>query len=585
LNIIDTIFQKLNSDHTQQTASPTTILKAERASKKAVKALEKAGRALAEVEREVEVVDRFNEPSPAPALSNKPVYKTYEDFPPEDLYLYAGLDCIATSELLSRLYPHTVREPKLLAPGKNGEMVETRAPAIIKSNHEILMPSLEFIIDLELNGLQYDCDENRRTSARMVREIAEFDDRIFSAIGKRINLDSGTEVGAYLYGERGFTAPFQTKSGDDSTDGQALLTLAGLDHRANLYVTPDPAFQFLADMAKRRDINSVHNTFVRTYIEDWVKRDGRIHPSYNLHGTSSFRITGDNPNLTQLPRPKHGYNVRHCFTVRDGHLFIAFDFSSAEVKILGALCKDPNILRAIAEGLDFHSFSASSMLGVPYAEFVAALKAGGELGAKYKHYRQIAKILTFSILYGSSEGGIAMQLGVSKAEAQGYIKMYFDAYPGMAGFIEDSHRMAIWNQYVVTPFGQRKQQFGTYPVFKPTAAYNAALRNSANVRVQSTTSTLGLVVFSHLNEAIKKLGGMSICTVYDSIEMEIPIERAAEAIETAFYYMDEWPVQHFDFLDLPIGVEGEIGTSWGNLQTIHRGVNQNDIGRLLSTMH
>jgi DNA polymerase-1 len=260
------------------------------------------------------------------------------------------------------------------------------------------MVAHEFIIDLEINGIVYDKARNRSFSRQMTEEILGLEDSIFSAIGKRINLDSGVEVGKLLYAEHGLTAPFTTKGGDPSTDGEALLTLAGLDPTGYQYVSPDPAKQYLADMAKRKDINSVHNTFIKTYIEDFVRRDGRIHPSYNLHGTSSFRITGDNPNLTQLPRPKHGYNVRECYTVESGHIFIAADWSSAEVKILGALSKDPALLKAIADGLDFHSFSASQMIGVPYAEFIEILgNKQHPLAKQYKLARQNAKALTFGI--------------------------------------------------------------------------------------------------------------------------------------------------------------------------------------------
>ena len=516
----------------------------------------------------------------------KPVYRTYEDFPFLDLQVYAGLDCIATSELLARTFPIITEEPDFVVPNASGQMVKTRAPAIIESIHRVEMPAHEFIIDLELNGLEYDVEENRRYSRLMTEEVLMLEDRIFSQIGKRINLDSGPEVAELLYRERGFEVPFRTKSGEPSTDGEALLTLAGLDPMGGKYVTEDPDLQFLADMAKRRDINSVHNTFIKTYVEDFVKRDGRIHPTYNLFGTSSFRITGEDPNLTQLPRAKHGYNVRSCYRVKEGNVFVAFDFSSAEVKILGALCKDPTLLKAIEEGLDFHSFSASQMLGIPYDEFMAVLgEKSNPLSKTYKTARQNAKALTFGILYGSSVNGIAMNLNISKEEAERLIALYFKTYPKIEEYVNNSHRMALWNQYVITPFGQRKQEYGTHKVFKSTAAYNAALRNSQNVRVQSTTSTLGLVVFSNLNEAIKKFGGMSICTVYDSIELEVPIERAAEAVETCFYYMDEWPVQTFDFLDLPIGVEGEIGTNWGNLETVHRGVTQAEIEAMISKMH
>jgi DNA polymerase-1 len=515
------------------------------------------------------------------------VYRTYEDFDYPSLLTYAGIDNIVTSEVLTALWTPLAKPQEILIAGPNGDPIKKTASPILKSVVETEMLCHEFIIDLEINGMLYDIERNRRISEQMTREVAEFEEKIFTAIGKRINLDSGVEVSKFLYEERGFTAPFQTKSGDDATDGAALLTLAGLNPLANQYTAPDPELQFLADMAKRKDINSVHNTFIRTYVEDFVKRDGRIHPSYNLHGTSSFRITGDNPNLTQLPRPKHGYNVRECYTVASGNVFIAFDFSSAEVKILGAICKDKNMLKAIAEGLDFHSFSASAMMGVPYDEFIHILEDDSHpLKKEYKRMRQVAKVLTFSILYGSSVGGIAKQLQLTKEEAERLVNMYFKAYPGVLDYINESHNMAKWNQKVWTPFGQYKHEYVAQPAFVKTAAYNASLRNAQNVRIQSATSTLGLVTFAHLNKAIQKIDPRckSICTVYDSVEFEVPQELAAQVIETAFYYMNEWPVEHFDWLDLPIGVEGEIGFNWGQVKEVKPGITQEAVNDILFKM-
>jgi DNA polymerase-1 len=517
----------------------------------------------------------------------KKIYRTYEDFDFSDLNTYAGIDCIVTSEILTALWPDLVKPQELLMPNRSGQPTKIKAPGIIKSVVETEMMCHEFIINLEINGMLYDIERNRAISKQMIEEVAEFDERIFTALGKRINLDSGVEVSKLLYDELGFESPFKTKSGDDATDGAALLTLAGLNPLANIYVTPDPKLQFLADMAKRKDINSVHNTFIKTYVEDFVKRDGRIHPSYNLFGTSSFRITSDNPNLTQLPRPKHGYNVRECYTIPNGYVFIAFDFSSAEVKILGAICKDKNMLKAIAEGLDFHSYSASAMMGVPYDEFIHILEDDSHpLKKEYKRMRQVAKVLTFSLLYGSSVNGIAMQLALTKEKAQELMDMYFKAYPGVKDYIEESHQMALLNQKVWTPFGQYKHEYVAQPAFKRTAAYNASLRNAQNVRIQSATSTLGLVTFAHLDQAIQKIDPRckSICTVYDSVEFEVPIERAAEVIETAFYYMNEWPVEHFDWLDLPIGVEGEIGFNWGQVKEVKPGITQQGVNDMLMKM-
>ena len=146
--------------------------------------------------------------------------------------------------------------------------------------------------------------------------------------------------------------------------------------------------------------------------------------------------------------------------------------------------------------------------------------------------------------------------------------------------------MALLNQKVWTPFGQYKHEYVAQPVFKRSAAYNASLRNAQNVRIQSATSTLGLVTFAHLNEAVKKIDPRckSICTVYDSVEFEVPIERAAEVINTAFYYMNEWPVEKFDWLDLPIGVEGEIGFNWGQVKEVKPGITQQAVNDMLFKM-
>jgi DNA polymerase-1 len=499
------------------------------------------------------------------------VFNTYEDFLFEDLVKYAGLDCIATSELLARLYPEVSKTLPLRTP--DGKV--TYAPAILDVTQKYEMPAFDFLLDMEITGIKYDCDANREISAKMVEEISQLEDLIFEQIGTRINLDSGVEVAKLLYGTMGFEPPFKTKSGEAATDGTALLTLAGLDPLAQKYVASDPDKQFLARMAKRRDINSVHNTFIKTYIEDFVKRDGRVHPSYNMIGTSGFRISGDNPNLLQLPRPKHSYNVRTCFTVEEGYVFITLDFSSAEVKALANLSKDPNMLSAIERGLDFHSFSASLMLGIPYEEYIGILNDKGHPRYKeLKLYRQIAKILTFSLLYGSSVGGIAMQLNMTKEEAQTLMDIYFKAYPGVKKFIEESHELAKLNKVIVTPFGQRKQQYGANSIFRSTAAYNASLRNSSNIRVQSPTSTMGLMTFTALDQEIRKFGARSICTVYDSIEIECPIEHAAKCVEAGYYYMNDWPVEAFDWLELPVGCDCEIGPNWGLLEGVHRGTSQ-----------
>ena len=498
-------------------------------------------------------------------------YYTYEDYPVEDLLLYAGLDTYCTLSLVQRLSRACSAEPSYIRSVNGKDKVPGKTMSIFESYDLFTTPAFNFILDLEINGIGYDVEGNKAMAARMVIEVAELERQIFAEI-PAVNLDSGIAVAEYLYTTLGLEIQSTTKTGEPSVDGEAL---AALEKKYG--------FKWLGWMAKRKDIVSIYRTFIVNYVDDFVKPDGRIHASYNLHGTSSFRISGDSPNFTQIPRPKHGYDIRTLFTPRPGYVFIALDFSSAEVKILGAVCRDPMLLKAIQEGLDFHSFSASQMYNIEYDSFVRVINSDNNpLKKDYKLKRQNSKALTFGILYGSTAAGVAANLGITFAEAEALINLYFSKFPKIKEYIADMHNEAIWNHMGVNSFGQRKMQYGTLPPFKGTSVWNGGLRNQQNVRIQGTSSSAGLACFAAGNEAIKEFGGISLATVYDSWELECPIENAAKVLELCFYYMEEWPLEKFDWLTLPIGVEAEIsGKSWGAAKGIPRGSTQAQIEEFL----
>lgn len=309
--------------------------------------------------------------------------KSYADYDPERLYLYAGLDTYVTSKMLKGLQPHIFHKPTL----KSGQVV----PSIASVYEEVVTPAFEFILDLEYNGIKYDSAGNRELNAKLEGEIGALREAIAPKVGD-INLDSGPQLSDLLYNIHGFPVLAHTQSGAPSTDGDALKALA-----------KETGEGWLNDLAKLGDLSSIRNTFVANYVKDFVKSDGRIHPTYNLHGTGSFRISGEAPNLTQLPRPKHGYNIRTLYGVPKGHTFLAFDYSSAEVKVLANICKDELLLKALGDGLDPHTFSASKMFGISYEDMRGVL--GDEdhpLYKDYKNKRQMAKAVTFGIKQGSS---------------------------------------------------------------------------------------------------------------------------------------------------------------------------------------
>jgi DNA polymerase-1 len=500
--------------------------------------------------------------------------KSYEDFPSERLYSYAGVDALVTYELLRRLMPSIKNQVKYKQ-FKDGKEESVFAPSILSEARNIKHPAMEFMLDMEINGILYDQVLNRQYDQRMCMQLATLEEEVFTGMGKSINLGSGTELSQMLYGDLGFPVTVFTKKGQPAVSGDAIKALE-----------ESTGLTWLKSLRMYTDISSVHSSFIKTYIGDWVKRDGRVHPNYNLHGTSSHRISSDNPNLLNLPKPVHGYNVRECYTVPRGYIFVTADFSSCEVKILAALCQDEKMLEAILGGLDFHSYTASVINGIPYEEFHGAIEDKNHpLHKKYKVLRGNAKAVTFGILYGSSLGGIAAGLGITQKEAENLVALYFGAFPRIKDFVEDCHKMAIANQYIFTRFGQRKMTYGTLPCFRRTAAYNASLRNSQNVMIQSTASTLGLVAFGELNRRNKLIGVNSLATVYDSIETESPLKKVAQAIDNCFVCMDDWPQEQFDWLTFPIGTDVEIGYSWGELTTVRRGVTQGEVENALRELN
>lgn len=507
-------------------------------------------------------------------MAKKITTKSYEDFHPERLYSYAGVDALATYELLRRLMP-MVKSELQYKQFKDGVESKVFAPSILSEARRIKHPAMEFMIDMEINGILYDQVLNRQYDQRMRMQLATLEDEVFTGMGKRINLGSGPELTQMLYRDLGLPVTLLTKKGQPAVSGDAIKVLE-----------ESSGLAWLKSLRLYTDISSVHSSFISTYIEDWVKSDGRIHPNYNLNGTSSHRISSDNPNLLNLPKPVHGYNPRECYVVPRGYIFVTADFSSCEVKILAALCRDEKMLEAILGGLDFHSYTASVINGIPYEEFHGTIEDKTNPNhKKYKVLRGNAKAVTFGILYGSSLGGIAMGLGITQKEAEALVALYFGAFPRIKDFVEDCHKMAVANQYIFTRFGQRKMTYGTLPCFRRTAAYNASLRNSQNVTIQSTASTLGLVAFGELNNRNKLLGVNSLATVYDSIETEAPLKRVSQAVENCFVCMDDWPQEQFDWLTFPIGTDVEIGYSWGELTTVKRGATQADIEQKLRELN
>jgi len=323
--------------------------------------------------------------------------QTFEDLPIERLFTYAGVDAIATLDILKKMWADISATPEYTLYHGSGLRKRVKAPSVLSELVNVKARALNFVVNMEVDGMLYDVSGNQEMAISMRAELDELEDRIYTGVGRRFNLASGPEVANILYNVHGLECPKRTKGGESSVDSDALDMLVD---RYDL--------SWLKDINRRKNVASVYNSFISTYIEDFLKPDGRIHPEYNLHGTSSHRISSSNPNLLNLPRPDScpPYDIRSLYIAPPGYIFLTLDFSSCEVKVLAARCKDPAMLRAIREGKDFHTYTASLINGLTYEEMHHVLesskdmlKADSALAATFKRYkklRQAAKSVTFN---------------------------------------------------------------------------------------------------------------------------------------------------------------------------------------------
>lgn len=215
--------------------------------------------------------------------------ETYEDFLFQDLNLYAGIDTIVTLDLLKRLFPIITAQPKY-SHVRGGDVVEGRAPKVLDELLNVKALALEFTCDLKITGMYYDQEANNLMGERMRIDMDDTKKRIDDMAGMDVPLSGGAFY-HFLYRTKGYRSVVQTKNGDEATSGEALEALA------KAYPEDE---ELLTDIKRYIDVRAMNNAFIEGYIEKFVKHDSRIHCDYLLHGTSSHRMSSQNPNMLNI---------------------------------------------------------------------------------------------------------------------------------------------------------------------------------------------------------------------------------------------------------------------------------------------
>jgi DNA polymerase I len=303
-------------------------------------------------------------------------------------------------------------------------------PSLQRVYREIEIPLVPVLARMEANGILIDGDELRKQSADLSRRMLAAQQKATELAGRTFNLDSPKQLQALLFDELKLPALVKTPTGQPSTNEEALEAIADQHELPRIILD-------------YRGLAKLRSTYTDKLPEMIDPDTGRVHTSYHQAGAATGRLASSDPNLQNIPiRTDDGRRIRKAFIAPPGRKLVACDYSQIELRIMAHLSEDAGLLRAFAAGADIHRATAAEVFGKPLDDV-----SGNE--------RRAAKAINFGLMYGMSAFGLARQLDIGRGEAQDYIALYFNRYPGVRDFMERTRKEAHERGYVETVFGRR----------------------------------------------------------------------------------------------------------------------------------
>ena len=292
-------------------------------------------------------------------------------------------------------------------------------------------PLVSVLARMERRGISIDRQVLSRLSGDFAQTAARVEAELQEIAGEPINVGSPKQIGDIIFGKMGITGGTKTKTGAWSTSAQILDELAEQGH------------EFPKKILEWRQVSKLKSTYTDALPEYVHPQTHRVHTTYALAATTTGRLSSNEPNLQNIPvRTEDGRKIRRAFIATPGHKLVSADYSQIELRLLAEIADIPVLKQAFRDGLDIHAMTASEMFGVPIKDMP------GEV-------RRRAKAINFGIIYGISAFGLANQLGIAREEASAYIKKYFERFPGIRAYMDETREFCRRNGYVTTLFGRK----------------------------------------------------------------------------------------------------------------------------------
>jgi DNA polymerase-1 len=398
-------------------------------------------------------------------------------------------------------------------------------------------PLLSVLGHMERRGVSVDRNVLSRLSGEFAQEAAGLEAEIKKIAGETVNPGSPKQIGDILFGKLGLPGGTKTKTGQWSTGARALEELAEQGHELP---------QKILDWRQVSKLKSTYTDALPGYVNPTTHR---VHTSYALAATTTGRLSSSDPNLQNIPiRTEDGRKIRRAFVASPGYKLVSADYSQIELRLLAEIAGIEQLRKAFREGLDIHAMTASEMFGVPVKNMP------GEV-------RRRAKAINFGIIYGISAFGLANQLGIEREEAGAYIRKYFQRFPGIRDYMEETKKFAKDKGYVLTLFGRKCH----YPEIKASNASIRAFNERAaiNARLQGTAADIIRRAMIRMEPALakKKLSAQMLLQVHDELVFEVPDKEVEMTLPVVTSVMIEAPLPALS-LSVPLQVEAHAADNW-----------------------
>ncbi|MGH1374270.1 MAG: DNA polymerase I [Cellvibrionaceae bacterium] len=428
---------------------------------------------------------------------------------------YAAEDADITLRLHQTLWPQLEAEASLT------EVFE-----------RIELPLLNVLSTIERNGALIDCKLLGEQSVEITQRLDELQKQAFELAGEEFNLGSTKQLGHILFEKLGLPVIKKTPKGAPSTAEEVLQELA-LD-----YPLPKLLIEY-------RGLSKLKSTYTDKLPKMVKPATGRVHTSYHQAVTATGRLSSSDPNLQNIPiRTEEGRRIRKAFIAPEGYKVVAADYSQIELRIMAHLSGDEGLQHAFSEGLDVHKATAAEVFSV-------------DLEAVTVEQRRSAKAINFGLIYGMSAFGLAKQLNVGRYEAQQYIDLYFERYPGVQRYMDETRVEAAEQGYVETLNGRRLY----LPEINSRNGMRrqAAERTAINAPMQGTAADIIKLAMLDVESWLEqeKLDARIIMQVHDELVLEVAeaqLEQVTEGLKAR--------MEAAMSLDVPLLVEAGIGDNW-----------------------